>query len=463
VSADRKSSRRLRADPARTVALDALRAVRERDAYVNLTLPRLLRERRIGGRDAAFATELANGSLRWRRTYDHVLAACVDRPLDQLDPGVLDVLRLGCHQLLALRTPAHAGVAATVDLAKDAAGPGPATLVNAVLRRVAGRSLPEWVAEVTPPQATPLQRLGIGYSHPDWMVEAIHAATGSDLEATAAALAADNLPPLVSLAARPGRSTVEELLTAGAEAGRWSAYAATLPAGDPGGIAAVREQRAGVQDEGSQLVALALAAAPVRGRDTIWLDLCAGPGGKAALLSGLAGQRRARLLAADRLLHRARLVHGALAGAGGVLGVVAADGTRGAWTDASFDRVLVDAPCTGLGALRRRPEARWRRTPADLDALLPLQRQLLSAAVDAVRPGGVVVYATCSPHPAETRDAVDAVLADRGDVAEEDARALLPQVPELGAGRHVQLWPHLHGTDAMFFALLRRIGRPGSH
>lgn len=232
--------------------------------------------------------------------------------------------------------------------------------------------------------------------------------------------------------------------------------------GEPGALDPVREGRAGVQDEGSQLVALALANAPVEGPDRAWLDGCAGPGGKAALLAALAAQRGAALLASEKQPHRARLVARALEGNPGPYAVITADGTRPAWRPGAFDRVLVDVPCTGLGALRRRPEARWRRRPEDLDGFAPLQRELLRQAFAAVRIGGVVGYATCSPHPAETRAVVDDVIKGRGgdpiEVEWIDARPLMPGVPALGDGPDVQLWPHLHGTDAMYVALLRRTG-----
>ena len=229
-----------------------------------------------------------------------------------------------------------------------------------------------------------------------------------------------------------------------------------LEGGDPGALADVRSGRLGVHDEGSQLVALALAAAPVEGRDERWLDLCAGPGGKAALLTGLARDRGAVLIAHERLLHRAVLVRSTLRGYGPPGTVLCGDGTRASWRPGTFDRVIVDAPCSGLGALRRRPESRWRRTPDDVTTLVCLQRDLLGAALDATRPGGAVAYVTCSPHHDETRGVVDAVLAGRDDAVEEDARPLLPSVTDLGEGPHLQLWPHRHGTDAMFLALLRR-------
>jgi 16S rRNA (cytosine967-C5)-methyltransferase len=188
----------------------------------------------------------------------------------------------------------------------------------------------------------------------------------------------------------------------------------------------------------------------------LWLDLCAGPGGKAALLAATAAQRGARLVAAELAPHRARLVKRALQPIQGVHKVVTANGTEPPWLPGTFDRVLVDAPCTGLGALRRRPESRWRREPGDVSRLAALQKKLLASALDSTRPGGLVAYVTCSPHPAETRLVVSDVLAGRDDVEQIDARPYLPGVPELGDGPDVQLWPHLHDTDAMYLALLRR-------
>jgi 16S rRNA (cytosine967-C5)-methyltransferase len=235
-----------------------------------------------------------------------------------------------------------------------------------------------------------------------------------------------------------------------------------LAAGDPGALAQIRSGAAGVQDEGSQLVALALADTPLAGTDARWLDSCAGPGGKSALLAGIAAGRGARLLAADLTPHRSRLVADAL-GAGSTARIVTADSAVPPWRPATFDRVLVDAPCSGLGSLRRRPEARWRRVPADIGRLFALQTALLGAALDAVRPGGVVGYATCSPHLTETAGVVHAarVAASARGVSTDllDATTLLPGVPQLGSGSYVQLWPHRQGTDAMFLALLRR--RPG--
>jgi 16S rRNA (cytosine967-C5)-methyltransferase len=435
------------------VAYEVLRAVSSRDAYANLVLPAVLREERLDPRDAALATELAYGTLRWSGTYDAVLSRCVDRSLDRVDSPVLDALRLGTHQLLATRVPAHAAVSETVDLVRrhraSAAG-----FANAVLRKVGRRSLEEWLAELTAGEDE-VDALALRSAHPRWVVEAVRDALGGDLAEAARALEADNVPPAVQLALRPGRAVPEEVPEA--VPGRWSPYAVVLPSGDPAAVPAVRQGRAGVQDEGSQLVALVAAAVPVEGRDQRWLDGCAGPGGKAALLSALGAERGARLLAVEPAPHRARLVRRAT----GEGDVVVADSTAGPWAPGTFDRVLVDVPCSGLGALRRRPEARWRRTPSDIERLGPLQRAILGAAVDATRVGGVVTYATCSPHPDETRGVLRDVLEARRDVEPVDVRPVLDAVsraplPALGHGPDAQLWPHRHGTDAMYVAVLRR-------
>jgi 16S rRNA (cytosine967-C5)-methyltransferase len=443
-------------DPARLAALEVLKSVRVDDAYTNLVLPSVLREFGLSGRDAAFATELVSGTIRRRGTYDAILAACIDRPVSKVEAKVLDAMRLGCHQLLSMRVPAHAAISTTVDLVRAKGSSGAGGFANAVLRRVAQQDLAAWLGQVAPdPRVAPTRYASIAYSHPRWVVDELRSAVGA--EELFDLLAADNEPPRVTLVARPGRSTRDELP---GEPTPYSPFGSVLSGGDPGEVAAVAGGRAGVQDEGSQLVAVVMAAAAVEGRDERWLDLCAGPGGKAALLAALAAQRGARLVASERQEHRAGLVRRSLRGADGVAGIVTADGTVPPYRAASFDRVLVDAPCTGLGALRRRPEARWRRRADDLLGLVLLQRRLVSAAIGLVRPGGVVLYATCSPVLSETRGVVGSVLDTHPDVRLEDAGPLLPGVPrcEGPVPGTIQLWPHRHGTDAMFMALLRRTG-----
>ena len=469
------------------MAYDVLRAVADRDAYANLLLPALLAERGLTGRDAAFATELTYGTLRGRGTYDAILAACSDRP--QLDPPVHDVLRLGAHQLLATRVGHHAAVATSVDLVKDVCGPRPSGFVNAVLRRVATRDLDAWTEIVAPSRdRDPAGHLAVRHSYPRWIVDAYRDALG---EAGAAeledALAAGNLRPDVVLAVTPGQADDRDLAP-GATPTHWSPYGLRLAAGDPAPF--VASGQAAVQDEASQLAALALArvslgpadsagldpadsagfgpadSAGLGPADRLWLDLCAGPGGKARLLAGLAAERGGRLLASDVRPHRAARVQAALdlARLTPATAVVTADGLRIPWRPGTFDRVLADVPCSNLGSLRRRPEARWRKTPDDVPKLAAVQRGLLNAAIDSVRPGGVVAYVTCSPHLAETRDVVSDVADRRGDITILDAPAVLPEIPGLHASdpRFAQFWPHRHGTDAIFLALLARRSPPGA-
>jgi 16S rRNA (cytosine967-C5)-methyltransferase len=447
-------------DPARQAALDLLTSVRVRDAYANLALPAILRRYRLRDRDAAFATELGYGTLRARGLLDAVIDACTDRPLAKVEPPLLDALRLGAYQLLRTRVPPHAAVDTTVELVRADAGSRSAGFVNAVLRRVGERSEKDWVDRLAPKaDEDPVGHAAFAHAHPRWIAQAFADALGAagagELDA---ALAADDARPAVHLLARPGEITATELaLVTGGEEAPYSPYGVHLEpgSGDVAELDAVAEGLAVVQDEGSQLVALALARAEVAGTDTgRWLDLCAGPGGKAALLGGLAALDGGTLDAVEQSEHRADLVRRAVDGL--PVTVHQADGREAPVPDAAFDRVLVDAPCTGLGALRRRPEARWRRQPGDVSGLAKLQRELLTAALRHVRPGGVVAYVTCSPHLAETAGVLAGVLRKHPGVQRLDAREYLPGVPDLGPGPTVQLWPHRHGTDAMFVALLRR-------
>jgi len=449
------------ADRSRRAAFDALRRVTGGDAYANLVLPGLLAERGITGRDAAFATELLNGTCRWLGTYDAIIASASGRALGSLQPAVVDLLRLGTHQLLGMRVGTHAAVSETVDLAGATVGRRVTGLVNAVLRRVAAHDRDDWVDRLGADR-DPRDRLALAYAHPRWVVDAYADLLPAD--ELVDALAADNVSPEVALVVRPGLAELDELVAeAGTdEVGRWSPFA-VRGAGNPGDLPLVRTGRAGVQDEGSQLVAWGVTRPPAA--PGWWLDLSAGPGGKAALLTGLATTAGSRVLAGELAPHRAALVVGATRGypLDQRPVVVVADATRPPWRDGTFTRVLADVPCTGLGALRRRPEARWRRNPGDVEALHGLQRALLTTALDAAAPGGLVAYVTCSPHRRETADVVHEVLAGRDDVEVVPFTTVLPELagPSVGAvaatdGDFLQLWPHRHGTDAMFAAYLRR-------
>ncbi len=464
------SQRTRRADPARLVAFEVLRAVAAEDAYANLVLPARIRHHGLDKRDAGFATELSYGALRGQGTYDAILARCVDRPLDQLDPAILDALRIGTHQLLAMRVPAHAALDQTVGLARAVIGAGPSALINAVLRKVTAHSLDEWLDLLVDGETDETTIASLRHAHPEWIVRAMRqslVAHGRSVAEITELLEADNAAPVVNLVALPGLGSLDEALENGATPGELVEGSALSSGGDLGRLSSVREGTTRVQDVGSQLVARAMAAVDLgsagAGNAEAWLDLCAGPGGKAALLGALARERGATLLANEPAPHRAKLVSQALSAVPRDTWQVRTGDGREVGTEQpeSYHRVLVDVPCSGLGALRRRPESRWRRSPKDLTDLGPLQRELLASALAAVRPGGVVAYVTCSPHPAETKAVVADALRKRDDLELLDAGAALDAVSltgSLGAGHEstAQLWPHVHSTDAMFLALIRK-------
>lgn len=472
------AQRSRRADPARLVAFRVLRAVALDDAYANLVLPAEIRRAKLDKRDAAFATELTYGALRAQGTYDAILAQSVDRDLEQLDPPVLNALRLGTHQLLAMRVDDHAAVNETVALVRDQVGAGPSGLVNAVLRRVGGKTLDEWLEQLTS-GLNEVDALVLRYAHPSWVIRALKQALKlhgrvDDLEQL---LAADNAAPEVHLVGLPGQlephggEALEQAVAAGAVGSELLEGAAVFRGGDIGRLRGVREGVLRVQDIGSQWIAQALAGPAVSPGEK-WLDLCAGPGGKAALLAALAAEFEVHLTANEPSAHRAELVQKALAPISpAAWSVRTDDGRTFGELGTSFDRIIVDAPCTGLGALRRRPESRWRRQLSDLAQLTVLQEELLGAAAQALAADGLLAYVTCSPHAAETLVQVEDLLKRRSDLELLDAHELMedialpagaqlirsrPPATHETAAKCVQLWPHIHGTDAMFFALFRK-------
>lgn len=458
-------------DPPRLAALDLLRAVDLDGAYANIAWPRILAHHRLSGRDAGFATELGYGSLRWRGRHDAILAQCVDRELDSLQPELLNALRLGVHQLHNMRVSDHAAVGETVEVVRQTLNQGAAGFANAVLRRVArGGSAEDWLGhletEGTLPALAedPVGHLAIVTSHPAWIVSGIHDALSACMPErtwadTRTELLADNAAGSVTLVARTvDRAELCDRLAeqgVAARLGQLSRLAVRVDAVNPAAIPEVATGAAGVQDEGSQVVALVLADARIEGPDTRWLDMCAGPGGKAALLAGQAAERGGSLTAVELHEHRAELVRTSLRPVRGQHSTIVADATEDD-IGAGYDRVLLDAPCTGLGALRRRPESRWRRTPADLSELSALQRRLLARALDVVRPGGLVLYVTCSPHLAETESVVAGVDRLGGEVVPVGDRPELDLPPGSVCGPYLRLWPGVHDTDGMFAALIRR-------
>lgn len=453
--------------PARRVAFEVIRAVSESDAYANLLLPVKLERAKLHGADAALATELTYGTLRQQGLYDRVIERAAGRPLERIDPPILDVLRLATHQLLSLRVAQHAAVDEAVSLARLVGSRSATGFVNGVLRTITRTAPDEWRSLVIGEQSSADDRLAAEFSHPVWIVRAFRqalAADGRD-EDLDKLLSADNAAPGVTLAALPGLALREEL--DGTRPGDLSPVAAHSSGGDPSRLAAVRDGRARVQDEGSQLAALALSRARPIERGERWIDLCAGPGGKAALLAAEALAGGATLVANELSPARAGLVRNALAVFDDAPQVLEDDGrTLGHQLAGTLDRVLLDAPCTGLGALRRRPEARWRKQLSDLPSLTGLQLELVSAAAAALKPGGLLAYVTCSPHLAETRVAIAHAVQKCGLVL-LDTPAILADIagrdPDVRGNGAAQLWPHIHGTDAMFIALLEKPREDGGH
>ena len=447
-----------RIQAARRVAYEVLRAVHGDDAYANLLLPTKIREAGLGEADAGLATELTYGTLRRQGYYDRIIELASGRALAKLDPEVLDALRLGVHQLVGMRVAAHAAVDESVALVAAAGKRSATGFANGVLRNISRSSAEQWRDRAVEGLAGDA-RLAMEHAHPVWVVEAFRAALSAEgsHDEVEALLIADNEPPRVALVALPGLATVDEV----GEAGAVSPIAARSSGGDPAGNPLVTSGRARVQDEGSQLAALVLTRARPIVPGERWLDLCSGPGGKAAVLAAEAALGGAVLLANELIPTRARLVRNALAVFSDPPEVVEGDGRRFAAEPARFDRILLDAPCTGLGALRRRPEARWRKQPSDLAELTAIQHELLDAAIQALAAGGLLAYVTCSPHLDETRAVVAAALVDHPEIALLDTPAVLASIATRDLGlpesTHAQLWPHRHGTDAMFIQLMAKV------
>ncbi|MFT3942538.1 MAG: transcription antitermination factor NusB [Ancrocorticia sp.] len=454
-------------DPARIVALDVLAAVREHDAYANLVLPQEIRRARLSSQDAAYATNLCYGTLRLQGRWDAIIALCTEgRALTEIDPEILDILRLGTHQLVEFRTPPHAAIFEMVTITRNELSQNRGGFVNAILRRVSER-LDEWESLLRDSAASELEFYAQWYSHPLWIVEELARsleANGRPAADLPAVLAANNEPAKVTLVPRDitRRQLRRAVIAEGLRAlpGLLMPEAVVLESGDPQRLRAIKSGAAGVQDEGSQLIAAMVAEAPVGSPDKLWLDLCSGPGGKTATMASRGAERRVEIHANEPQEHRLDLVANAVEPWAGRVALRLGDGRDvGTEEPNTYDRVLVDAPCTGLGALRRRPEARWRKSLDDVVELAGLQRELLDAGFAALRPGGALVYSTCSPVVAETKSVVEEFLNATSGARLLDAGALASQLASrevLGHEGFVQLWPDTDHTDAMFIALITK-------
>jgi 16S rRNA (cytosine967-C5)-methyltransferase len=438
---------------ARYVALAVLRRVERDAAYADVALDAALAERALSQRDRALATRLVYGTLAWRGLLDWHLARLAGREPQRLALPVRALLRLGLYQLLHLdRIPAHAAVSTSVDLAKRVA-PAAAGLVNAVLRRAARErdSLP------VPDAADPVRHLAVMFSHPEWLVARWRAQLG-DAE-TRLLLAADNEVAPTVLRARPGAR--ETLLTALARGGvaaaptRYAPDGVRVEAVAPHALPGYAEGTFAVQSEASQLVGQLLdSQAGVR-----VLDVCAAPGGKAFYLAEISG-RTGSVVALDQRRRGASVIAAGARRLGLTnLAALVADARRLPLAAAErFDRVLVDAPCSGLGTLRAHPEVRWSRVPEDLRRLAALQAQILEAATTHLRPGGALVYATCTISPEENEGVVEPWLAAHPELHREDAAAHLPPqaATHVDARGALRTFPHRDGLDGFYAVRVRR-------
>ena len=446
---------------ARSVALNLLNKVTFEDSYANLVMPTLLEEAKLNTRDAALAQELAFSTIRWQLTYDFILNQVSSRPVDEIDASVLNALRLGCHQLLKMRIPPHAAINETVNLIRAVVGEKAVGFANGVLRRVSEKSFDKWIDIAEDKAKSKIEFLSIQYSHPEWIVRALTQALTVDglSDQIEDLLASDNHPAFVNLVALPGLSRVSDFENENVRPNTFSPYGFSIESGNPGDIVEVRTGVARVQDEGSQIAAMALTVFNDVKPGEKWLDMCAGPGGKAALLAAIASQSNIQLVANEVQEHRAKLVANALSAFSNVEMSILDGRSFGEHEPDTYDRIIVDAPCSGLGALRRRPEARWRKSSEDLKTLTQLQFELLESASKALKKGGSLLYVTCSPHLSETTAIIDKAQRVLGlrvlDLTSELNTKFMDN--SLPAGRKtVQLYTHRDNTDCMFMAMLTK-------
>ena len=414
-------------------------------------MPELLADSDLDLRDRSFVTELAYGTLRLQGKHDYAISKKADRPISELDEKIVDLLRLGIHQIFEMRVPIHAAVGETVEVARAVAGESKASYVNALLRSISA-DLDMYDDLSKDPNIPAIEKLSILHSHPTWIINAYFDQL-KDWEAVEALLRTNNVPVAPHIVAWPGKSSVSEILEVGGEKlplGTYSVLSNTLPNDYP----AIRDKRAGIQDMGSQLVAEIFYATKSE-RPLKWLDLCAGPGGKAALLNNLlqTNDPKDSFLANEPTAHRADLVARVVPKEK----IASFDGRDWESFGEKFDRILIDAPCSGLGALRRRPEARWRRSLNDLKELLPLQRELIDSAYEMLNPGGIIGFATCSPLLAETKSQIlDAKYRHKGLEILDISKFSPAGNTGVNPDGSLQLWTHLDGSDSMFMALLQK-------
>jgi len=434
-------------NPTRLLVFELISQVNRDGAFANIRLPELLKKSKLSANDRNLATEMSYGTLRMQGLMDYLAGKFTDRPFNELDPKIQDLLRMGIYQLNQMRIPDHAAVSETVEVARQVAGDSKASYINAILRKVSSNTF-----DFTELDNLPVaEKLSIKHSHPIWIVNAFFDQL-KDWELVVELLIADNKSTRPDIVCWPDKSNEEEFNRLGAHKIENLVHGYNID-GIPSDFAPIVERRSGVQDRGSQIVVEDFIATWKPGLR--WLDMCAGPGGKAAYLFHYLNsiEENPSFLANEPVPHRADLVKRVI----GNDVVVSIDGRDSSLFKDTFDRILVDAPCTGLGALRRRPEARWRKKFTDLKDLVSIQHDLLESAYRLLNSEGVIAYVTCSPHISETKAQIVNFLADHADMKLLDI-ASLPKANKSGLNSDgtVQLWTYKDQSDCMFIAFLKK-------
>lgn len=448
-------------DKARKIAVKILYEVHEKGAYANVALTKELRRAELSDRDRRFVTELVYGAVKAGETLDWILRRYVNRPLRKIDPMIRDVLRLGIYQLFYLdKVPVSAACNTAVDLAKKYGNAGTAKFVNAVLR-AAGRA-PE-KATFPSGKGHGVEELALKSQHPYWLVKRLVKKLG--FHETRALCEFDNKEALLSVRTNTLKNSRESLLQALTASGAETKASAWTPEGviitKHGSLDALMPLQEGlcqVQDESSMLVAHVIA--PQAGEFVI--DCCSAPGGKTTHMAALM-ENRGCIVAGDVYEHKlVRIAENAARLGISIIETKLMDARKvGELYPEQADRVLVDAPCSGLGVLRRKPDARWNKTEAEIDALPALQLEILASAANAVKQGGVLVYSTCTIEPEENQEVVKSFLAAHPEFVLENTGDFLPEKKR--KEKMIQLYPYIDGTDGFFIARMKKHKKGKGH
>ncbi len=447
----------MKLDIAREAALKILYEIDVKGAYSNIALNKYFTGAELRGIDRAFITELVYGTVKWKLTLDRVIAVYSNIRMEKLSPWILNILRMGAYQLLKMtKVPVSAACNESVKLAGRYGHKASAGFVNAVLRKIAQNG----VDVAVPSKETDLTGyLSVKYSYPKWLVVKLTGLLGAEF--AEGLMDAGNGTPELTIRANTLKVTAEELIKelesegVASEKGKYAEEAVTIKSNVS--IAQLSTFKKGlfqVQDESSMLPARVLSPQP--GERV--LDVCSAPGGKATHMAQLM-ENRGTIVARDIHEHKLRLIDDAAARLG--TDIIKTELYDAALQDekneSAFDRILLDAPCTGLGILRRKPDIKWARETKDIDSITTLQRRLIDAASRLVKPGGVLVYSTCTVLPEENEEVVEAFLKQHDDFVADDIAAYLPDgLAVYAKGCMLQLYPNRDGIDGFFIARLKR-------